>query len=240
MFIADSCLVQTYHKGVGEDSDCLDEAFLKAQKGPAVVLTSIPWGSSYHWEVMSDQKRGFWEDLFGGKSIGQALYDHCDGAWHNPIHLFGDPSLVVFGEPEVDLDPPDIMAVAQVPILDKVMTVDSVDVNSTVVDEESGVGQVFLGYTNGNGTWFKAAMTKLEGDVWTSTIPPFAYDTDVTYRIVAEDNMGNVVTTDDLGYEFEYTVIPDFAGWLLLPFAMLATLLVLALNKRLKKHNEPI
>ena len=237
LVITSSCLVQAYHMSDrGLDVDCLDEAFLKAEKGPALITTGEPWGASYG-EILSVQEIGFWEDLFGGKSVGQALYDHCDGAWQNPIFLFGDPSLVAFGEPEIDLDPPDIAAVTQFP-LDNVMMTDSVSVNSTVVDQESGVSEVFLEYTSGNGTWLRVEMSELAGDVWTSTIPPFSYDTNVTYRIITNDYMGNSVTSEDLGYEYEYTVVPEFAAWLFLPFLMLAMLSAIIAGKVKDKRSK--
>jgi parallel beta-helix repeat protein len=39
---------------------------------------------------------------------------------------------------------------------------------------------------------------------------------------------------------FSTNVIPDFVGWLFLPFLMSATLLGFALRKRLKKHRKPV
>ena len=217
LFIAKSCLVQAYHMSDrGEDVDCLDEAFLKAEKGPAVVMTGPP--------------EGFWEDLFSGKSVGQALYDHCDGAWQNPIFLFGDPSLVVFGNPKVDTSPPEIIEVTQAPGIDKVTEADIVTISSKVVDYSSGVKQVFLNYTNGNGTWVNVPMDKVTGDVWNSTIPSFPYGTSVTYQILAEDHLENRVTTEGLGYETQYLVIPE-APWSILPILAVATLLIV-INKR--------
>ncbi len=101
LYIGSSCFIyEFYSQGAGADSDCLDEAFLKAQKGPAVIITSSPEGPNVEGVPLTEQETGFWEDLLGGKSIGQAFYDNCYGASQNPLHLFGDPSLVVIGEPE--------------------------------------------------------------------------------------------------------------------------------------------
>jgi hypothetical protein len=91
LYITGSCIVQAYHLG-----ECLDEAFLKTKNGPAVIMTETPWGSKTQYQSFSSQEEGFWTDLFAGKSIGQAFYDHCNGAWQNPLHLFGDPSQVIF------------------------------------------------------------------------------------------------------------------------------------------------
>jgi hypothetical protein len=87
--------VQAYHLG-----ECLDEAYVKTLKGPAVMMTAPPAGGGYpSGQVLSELEAGFWKDLFAGKSIGKAFYTHCNGASMNPLHLFGDPSTVIFGEP---------------------------------------------------------------------------------------------------------------------------------------------
>lgn len=90
LMITSSCSVQAYHLG-----ECLDEAFLKGAKGPVVIHNSIPWGSKPQGAIWSDQEKGYWQDLLAGKTIGQAFYNHASGSWQNPLHLFGDPSLVV-------------------------------------------------------------------------------------------------------------------------------------------------
>jgi hypothetical protein len=90
LMITSSCSVQAYHLG-----ECLDEAFLKGDKGPVVIHNGIPWGSKPQGAVWSNQEKGYWQDLLAGKSIGQAFYGHASGSWQNPLHLFGDPSLVV-------------------------------------------------------------------------------------------------------------------------------------------------
>ena len=93
LFIASSCYVSGYHLG-----DCLDEAFLRTAKGPAVILLNQPEGGGSSPNKLSPLAQGFWMDLLGGKTIGQAFYDHCHGAGANPHILLGDPSLIVIRE----------------------------------------------------------------------------------------------------------------------------------------------
>lgn len=85
-----SCLVQAYHRG-----ECLNEAFLKGMKGPATITGPEPFGSKPAADTLSEEQEGYWLDLFSGKSIGKAFCDHCNEAYKNPLHLFGDPSLVI-------------------------------------------------------------------------------------------------------------------------------------------------
>jgi len=95
----------------------------------------------------------------------------------------------------VDTTPPNITDVSQIPLENNVLPEDEVKVNATVTDDLSGVKRVTLNYTNGNGTWFTINMTNPEGNIWNATIPTFPYGTNVTYVILAEDNVGNTVTS---------------------------------------------
>jgi len=141
----------------------------------------------------------------------------------------GTSSTVYF---TVDTTPPNIIDVSQTPLEDNVLPEDEVKVNATVTDELSGVKQVFLNYTNGNGTWITVNMTNLVGNVWNATIPAFPYGTNVTYRIIAEDNMNNTITTEDLGYEYQYTVIPEFPTWTPMLLILIVLSIAIAIYKR--------
>lgn len=93
-YIFTHCNVQSYMKG-----ESLTESYLKAEKGPA-VLFNLPgsyvsiYDSSY---PLCPEEAKFWDDLFSGKTVGEVFYKAVYGAWQNPYHLFGDPSLVLFG-----------------------------------------------------------------------------------------------------------------------------------------------
>jgi hypothetical protein len=66
---------------------------LKSERGPAIITNEIL--SSGPATDMSVSEVGFWQDLFAGKSIGQAIYDNCNDILAR-FYLFGDPSLVIF------------------------------------------------------------------------------------------------------------------------------------------------
>jgi hypothetical protein len=135
----------------------------------------------------------------------------------------------------VDITPPEITNVSQYPTEDNVQPYDLVSVNATVTDL-NGIGRVILNYTTNNGTWFGMEMSHLEGDIWNATIPGFPYCTTVNYMITAEDGVGNIITSDELGYTLQYHVIPESLSLIALLLLMTATLVVLALhrNKRIK------
>jgi hypothetical protein len=54
--------------------------------------------------------------------------------------------------------------------------------------------------------------------------------------ITAEDGVGNIITSDELGYTLQYHVIPESLSLIALLLLITATLVVLALhrNKRIK------
>lgn len=136
----------------------------------------------------------------------------------------------------VDSTPPSITSVTQFPVKTNVSPQDPVKINATVTDDLSGVQQVTLNYTTGNGTWTAITMSMVEGEIWNSSIPTLSYGTNVTYIIMARDNAGNNVTTQALGFTYNYQVVPEFP---MLPTALfiftISTLLIAVLNKR-KQH----
>ena len=128
-------------------------------------------------------------------------------------------------KPMEDSTPPVIENVYQQPPSDSVYPDDKVVVYANVTDDLSGVKQVILNYTTNNGTWFSIEMTILEDTVYNATIPGFPYCTNVTYVIIAEDNANHTITTVDMGYAYQYHVIPEFPSSLILPLFMTTTLL---------------
>ena len=79
-FITCSCYVFAYNWA----EKTLDEAFLVAENGPAVV-TNAP-----------DRESDFWLEVLEGRTVGEAFYGTAKDFPLNQSHLFGDPSLVIF------------------------------------------------------------------------------------------------------------------------------------------------
>jgi hypothetical protein len=133
----------------------------------------------------------------------------------------------------VDTTPPDISDVSQHPTKDNVYPDEIVSVNATVTDD-IGVGRVILNYTTNNGTWFDVEMSHLDGSIWNATIPGFPYGTTVNYTIIAEDTVGNIITSEDLAYTLQYRVIPEFAS----PIALLLLTTVTLLAATMLRHKK--
>ncbi|MEM3623452.1 MAG: hypothetical protein QXR76_06770, partial [Candidatus Bathyarchaeia archaeon] len=148
----------------------------------------------------------------------------------------GYDSLYVF-QTLVDVTPPLIENVHQQPANDSVYPEDEVMVYANVTDDLSGVKQVTLNYTytNATGTWNGTViMDNLEGNLYNGTIPALPYCTNVTYIIIAEDNLNNMITTQEMGQEYRYHVIPEFSTQLMFPIIAASTLLAILIRKR--KH----
>jgi parallel beta-helix repeat protein len=156
---------------------------------------------------------------------------HCVVVYANDTAgNMGASSTVCF---TVDTTPPNITDVSQTPLENNVSPEEEVEINATITDDVSGVNQVTLNYTNGNGTWITIGMTNLQGDIWTATIPAFPYCTNVTYIVIAEDNVGNIIMTEET--DDHYHVIPEFLSSLVFPLFMIATLLAVMVYRR--KHS---
>jgi hypothetical protein len=135
-----------------------------------------------------------------------------------------------------DETPPDIHEVYQEPTSDMVYPEDMVDVYANVTDDDSGVKQVILNYTTNNGTWFTADMINLSGSIYNATIPAFPLDTDVTYIVMAEDNANNTITTEELGWTYQYNVIPEIAyAATLVIFVVMITLAAVFARRKITK-----
>ena len=148
----------------------------------------------------------------------------------------GYDSLYLF-KVEEDSTPPSINEVWQQPNNTSVQPYDNVNVFANITDDQSGVQQVTLNYTTGNGTWFTRPMDLYQRDIWNGTIPAFPYNTTITYVIIAEDNANNTITTHELGYTLQYTVIPENAAILAALIIMTATLALVAIRK--KRNSKP-
>jgi len=170
--------------------------------------------------------------IFGNMTLTSFL----DGSYYVVVYAndtvgnMGVSDVVYFA---VDTTRPDIADVNQFPRNDSVLVGDEVRVNATVTDALSGVKSVVLNYTNGNGTWIAVEMMNVEGNVWNGTIPAFPYGTYVNYTIVAEDDVGNTVTSEEvLGYQCQYYVIPEFSSLVIMQLFMFAMLLAVVLYGR--------
>jgi parallel beta-helix repeat protein len=162
--------------------------------------------------------------------------------WHYVIVYANDTfgnmgmNIVYFA---VDTAEPNITNVSQDP-LDDIMPDTVVRINATITDATSGIKQVLLNctFTNSTSTWYTVlSMAHLTGDIWNATIPPYPYGTNVTYVIIAEDNAGNTITTEQIyGYKYEYQVVPELELSAILVAFMTVTTLLTAIVYRKKRQ----
>jgi len=94
----------------------------------------------------------------------------------------------------------------------------------------SGVKRVSLAYNNGS-FWTPVNITSISGNTWVANIPTFPQGMNVTYTITVEDNAGNIITSENLGYELGYQVIPEFTLPIMLALFVVVTCLTVAVQK---------
>jgi parallel beta-helix repeat protein len=159
--------------------------------------------------------------------------DNGTHRWLYFIYPYWTNEVIIRQEPVLrDTTSPVISNVHQQPTEDNVHPTDRVVIYADVTDDISGVKQVTLNYTVGNGTWVTANMMNLAGNTFNATIPGFPLGTNVTYVIRAEDNANNSITTEEMGYMYQYPVIPEFASALIMPLFMATTLIAVTIYQR--------
>ncbi len=129
----------------------------------------------------------------------------------------------------IDTAPPIIESVSQIPSQENVQE-DEVEITAIISDNVCQQPIVVLNYSINNGAWLTIPMTYSD-EVYTTNIPACSFGTNVTYVIRAEDNAGNTISTEEMGYEYQYHVIPEFPSWISMPLFLIATLLPLAIRK---------
>ena len=89
---------------------------------------------------------------------------------------------------------------------------DSVTVNASITDQDSGVNSVTLFYSLTGGTsWITLTMTNSAGPYYNASIPAQSYFTTVYYKIQAIDTVGNAVNSTQYSYEVLDTYIPSIS-----------------------------
>jgi len=175
--------------------------------------------------------------IFGNMTLS-GLVDgvHCVAVFANDAKAnMGMSGTVWFS---IDTIPPNVTGIDQTPNVTRVMLGDSVSINATVTDGLSGVKQVILSFTNGDGTWMVVNMTNLQGNVWNATIPAFLDSTNVTYTITATDNVNSSITTEEMGFSYQSIVTPEFPSLTVIPlFTMIAVIAALGCAKR-QRHRK--
>jgi hypothetical protein len=140
----------------------------------------------------------------------------------------------------VDNTPPTIEQVRQDPPVDSVQPSDAVRVNATIKDTLSGVFNATLFWRAEEGQWTTAPMSRISGDIYSATIPPFENFTNVYYKIESYDNLGNRAVEDNAGQFHAYRVIPEYsiAVLALLLFACTSVFVILRKQARGQKQRR--
>ncbi|MCJ7469569.1 right-handed parallel beta-helix repeat-containing protein [Candidatus Bathyarchaeota archaeon] len=171
-------------------------------------------------------------------TVNATLPTLLDG-WHH-VTVYANDTFGNMGSAAVyftvDTTKPNITNVVQDPPT-SILPDTVVKINATVTDATSGVKQVLLNctFTNNTNTWYAVySMANPMGDTWNATIPPQLYGTNVTYVIVAEDNAGNAITSQQIyGIKYEYTVVPEFPlPAIFFAFVMATMLMAVAAKKK--------
>lgn len=132
-----------------------------------------------------------------------------------------------------DITPPTISNVTQQPASDSVNPNEIVTVSVTVTDDIKGVKEVVLSHSvDGGETWVNAQMATSSGDTYTAIIQGFEAGKQVTYKIIASDNINNVAVEDNAGTYYIYKIIPEFQAIILMFIVSTAVAVVFFKNRK--------
>ena len=112
-----------------------------------------------------------------------------------------------------------------------------VNVTVTVTDIGTGVYNVTLYYTIDNGTsWIPIPMDGVSSQTYEATIPGFAEENYVSYKIVAYDYAGNKAENNNNNFYYTYQVVPEYtATTILIILTLYSTLAIFLIAKRRKR-----
>jgi hypothetical protein len=132
-------------------------------------------------------------------------------------------------KPMTDTTPPNIGTPVQKPLQNNVTQNEIVTVSVDITDAESGVKNATLHYNlNNTEAWTTVVMSyNSTSQRYYATIPEQSEGTHVRFNITAYDNAENLAVKEQ-----DYTVIPEFPSFLILPLFIMATLLAVIVYKR--------
>ncbi|MCZ2856458.1 MAG: hypothetical protein O2U62_05145, partial [Candidatus Bathyarchaeota archaeon] len=182
-----------------------------------------PSGGNY-WSDYNgtDYFNGPYQNITGSDGIGDTPYN---------IQIGNQDSYPFTTQLAWDQTPPSITNISQDPEIPD--DLETARITVEVNDSESGVKNVTLSYsTDGGETWNNVTMQKTTGDTYQGEILGQPAGTQVRYKIIAYDNVGNPAVEDKAGEYYVYTVIPEFLAWTSMLLILIALTAAIAIHKR--------
>ncbi len=177
---------------------------------------------------------------FGALMVGNYEVPPSTNGWEEQFPSMHMDSLKVSTEyvgpdPIIDETPPHVDSPAHEP--ETAMPYQNVTVSVNVTDELSGVREVILSYSASDGAnWINTTMTKAVL-AYRGIIFGYPEGTNISYKILAYDNKGNVAINNNTGLYYVYTVIPEFSTLPMLLTTIFVTTTLIVLRVHIKsKH----
>jgi len=196
-------------------------------RGEGAILqwdNGYPSGGNYWGGYVSpDLFQGPYQNITGGDGIGDNPF-----IIPLPFNVRDRYPFTVVG----------ICNITQTPAGQLIQPTDAVEINATITHLHA-VEMVALNYTivNATGTYTTSInMTNVQGEVWSVTLPSFANGFNITYTIIAQDSQGNIVNSQQQGYDYNYQVVPEFSSLIQLLFLAVVTSLMTVFTKRSRER----
>jgi len=194
-----------------------------------------------------------------GFSIGDAIPLGVESAWlietvgsatawrHLPEHyeelvnIYLPKNLALFiamAKTSSTGNPPlQILDITRNPPGNLINTYGPVTINATI-ESSISTKHVFITYTPGNQVNYYVYMTNIEEDQWSGQIPPRADATTITYKINAEDSLGNKISSETFSYQTSDSEIPEFSLTTILILLIISFPIIIQVKRHLKLQNR--
>jgi hypothetical protein len=180
------------------------------------------------------------QTVIGSYSLHHWTVDSSDVPGDSTVWIAMNETHNVIAHYELDTSPPSISNLQQNPPGQQIQPNQSVNIQVTATDSETGVNYVELLYrtSSDNATWSGwtvSFMDKIVRDTYNGTIPGFSIGTYVQYMITAFDNANNPATLPATLY-FDYTIVPELQSPIMAILLLLSVSTLLILTKRKRSH----
>lgn len=122
--------------------------------------------------------------------------------------------------------------ILQKPLMFDVTSDDIVTVNATITGDTEKINAVILNYTvNSQGPYF-TTMSNVDENLWMGQIVPHGPGINITYTIKVEDDLGQILQSSPLHFQYLTSEIPEFSDLMFVLFFITLSSFIIAYTRK--------
>jgi len=127
---------------------------------------------------------------------------------------------------------PKIQAISQYPPQDVIPAGYAPQVNVTLTQSTVGFVNVYLNYSINGKDWSRLDMVKVGKTIWSAHLPVALPGSQVTYSVIAENNVGTTKFAETMSYKYSHQTMPEFTSLTLTLLILFLTLTIIVMKYR--------